>query len=86
MTMDLLTTLKDSFAPQDRVVPLMLERQAARFGDRPLFVAGAFRWSYRDAVGVAAGYGAALQNAGIRAGDRVAIRGRALWAAVPGEP
>ena len=62
-----------SFAPQDRVVPALLERQAARFGDRPLFMAGAVRWSYRDAVQVAAGYGAALLDAGIRAGDRVAL-------------
>jgi crotonobetaine/carnitine-CoA ligase len=66
-------TMTDSFAPQDRVVPALLERQAARFGERPLFVAGAVRWSYRDAVQVAAGYGAALLDVGIRAGDRVAL-------------
>ena len=62
-----------SFTPQERVVPVLLERQAARFGDRPLFVAGGVRWSYRDAVQVAAGYGAALLDDGIRAGDRVAL-------------
>jgi crotonobetaine/carnitine-CoA ligase len=71
--MNPLTSLKASFAPQDRVMPVMLERQAARYGDRPLFVAGAVRWSYRDAVKVAAGYGAALLDAGIRVGDRVAL-------------
>ncbi len=67
------TALTTSFAPQDRVVPTLLERQAARYGDRPLFVAGPVRWSYRDVLQVAAGYGAALLNAGIRAGDRVAL-------------
>src|SRR5947207_10186973 len=67
------TTMIHSFAPQDRVVPVLLERQAARFGDRPLFVAGSVRWTYRDAVEAAAGYGAALLDAGIRAGDRVAL-------------
>ena len=67
------TTMTASFAPQERVVPVLLERQAARYGDRPLFVAGAVRWSYRDVVQVAAGYGAALLDAGIRAGDRVAL-------------
>src|SRR5258706_10596631 len=67
------TTMIHSFAPQDRVVPVLLERQAERFGDRPLFVAGSVRWTYRDAVEAAAGYGAALLDAGIRAGDRVAL-------------
>ena len=67
------TTLAASFAPADRVVPLMLERQAQRFGGRTLFVAGAVRWSYADAIGIAAGYGAALADAGIRLGDRVAL-------------
>jgi crotonobetaine/carnitine-CoA ligase len=62
-----------SIAPQDRVVPALLERQAARFGDRLLFVAGDARWTFRDAVQVAAGYGASLLKAGIRAGDRVAL-------------
>jgi crotonobetaine/carnitine-CoA ligase len=62
-----------SFTPQERVVPVLLERQADRFGDRSLFVTGSARWSYRDAVHVAAGYGAALLDAGIRAGDRVAL-------------
>ena len=71
--MNLPASIAASFAPQDRVVPALLERQAARFGDRPLFVAGAVRWTYRDAVHAAAGYGAALLDAGIRAGDRVAL-------------
>ena len=71
--MSIRTTLTTAFAPQERVMPTMLERQAARFGDRPLFVAGSVRWSYRDAVLVAARYGAALLDAGIRAGDRVAL-------------
>jgi len=67
------TTLAASFAPQDRVLSVLLERQATRFGERALFVAGAVRWSYADAVQIAAGYGAALLDAGIRSGDRVAL-------------
>lgn len=65
--------LTDAFAPQDRVVPTLLERQAARFADRVLFVAGTVRWSYREAVEMAAAYGGALLAAGVRAGDRVAL-------------
>jgi crotonobetaine/carnitine-CoA ligase len=66
-------TMTHSFAPHERVVPALLERQAERFGERALLVAGAVRWSYRDAARAAAGYGAALLDAGIRAGDRVAL-------------
>jgi crotonobetaine/carnitine-CoA ligase len=62
-----------AFPPHERVVAAMLQRQADRYGDRSLFIAGDVRWSYRDAVQVAAGYGAALLEAGIRAGDRVAL-------------
>ena len=63
----------EAFAPHDRVVPVLLERQAARYGERPLFVVGTTQWSYADIVGIAAGFGAALQQAGVRQGDRVAL-------------
>jgi carnitine-CoA ligase len=68
-----ITSMTAAFAPQDRVVPVLLERQAEAYGDRTLFVAGEARWSYRDAVRHAAGYGAVLLEAGIRKGDRVAL-------------
>lgn len=67
------SALAASFAPQDRVVPVLLERQAERYGERLLFVAGETRWTYRQALRVAAGYGAALLDAGIGFGDRVAL-------------
>lgn len=61
------------FEPRDRTVPALLRRQAERHGDRMLFVAGDSRWTFRDAVRAAAAYGAALREAGIGAGDRVAL-------------
>ncbi|WP_137894886.1 ATP-dependent acyl-CoA ligase [Ramlibacter sp. 2FC] len=69
----MLTALADAFAPQDRSLPLMLERQARRFGDRLLFAAGEVRWSYAEALRQAQAYGAALRAAGVGAGDRVAL-------------
>jgi crotonobetaine/carnitine-CoA ligase len=63
----------EAFAAGDRVVPVLLERQAARYGDRPLLVVGTTRWTYADSVGMAAGFGAALQQSGVRQGDRVAL-------------
>ena len=67
------TSLAEAFAPADRTLPRMLQRQAERFGDRLLFVAGAVRWTCSDALRTAAAYGAALQHAGVQTGDRVAL-------------
>ena len=67
------TSLAEAFAPADRTLPRMLQRQAERFGDRLLFVAGAVRWTCADALRTAAAYGAALQHAGVQTGDRVAL-------------
>ncbi len=61
------------FDPAERTVPQMLERQAARFGARTLFVAGTARWSFADALRAASAWGAMLRDAGIGAGDRVAL-------------
>ena len=51
----------------------MLQRQAERFGNRPLFVAGHVRWTFAETASIAACYAGALGRAGIRAGDRVAL-------------
>jgi carnitine-CoA ligase len=61
------------FEPAQRTVPAMLERQAARYGQRPLFAAGSARWSFADALRAASAWGAMLRDAGIGAGDRVAL-------------
>jgi carnitine-CoA ligase len=59
--------------PHERTLPAMLQRQASRYGDEPLFVAGDARWSFADTVGVAARFAGTLAAAGIRPGDRVAL-------------
>ncbi|MEJ2624259.1 MAG: ATP-dependent acyl-CoA ligase [Pseudolabrys sp.] len=61
------------FALQDRTLPVMLARQAERYGDKPLFVCGGSTWSYSDTVAVAASSAGRLRAAGIQVGDRVAI-------------
>jgi carnitine-CoA ligase len=71
--MNPLISLAKDFAPSDRTVPAMLMRQAAKHADRVLLVAGDIRWTYADAISAAKAYGAALQKAGIRRGDRVAL-------------
>ena len=71
--MGLTQSLPAAFAPAERVLPVMLERQAARFGARTLFAAGDVRWSYADTLRIASAFGAALREAGITTGDRVAL-------------
>ncbi|PXW54067.1 ATP-dependent acyl-CoA ligase [Chelatococcus asaccharovorans] len=61
------------FAPPERTVPTLLERQAARFGDRLLFSCGDARWSYADLCAIVARRAKVLQDAGISTGDRVAL-------------
>lgn len=61
------------FSPQRRTVPEILTQQAERFGDRPLFVCGGARWSYRDARSIAARNAGLLASVGVERGDRVAI-------------
>jgi crotonobetaine/carnitine-CoA ligase len=71
--MDMLTAFAQDFLPAQRTLPELLTRQAQRHGQRTLFVAGDTRWSYADALDQARAYGAVLQQAGIRSGDRVAL-------------
>ena len=61
------------FAPADRVLSAILTRQAARYGDRTLFVSGETRWSYTQTAAIAAASARRLIEAGIRPGDRVAL-------------
>ncbi|QPF87310.1 ATP-dependent acyl-CoA ligase [Bradyrhizobium genosp. L] len=63
----------ERFPPADRILSTVLMRQAARYGDRTLFICGATRWSYADAARIAAVSAARLMRAGICAGDRVAL-------------
>ena len=62
-----------SFAPVDRTLPVMLARQAERFAEKTLVVAGGTTWSYADTCDAAARFAGMLRAAGIRPGDRVAI-------------
>jgi len=61
------------FAPNERTLPAILERQARRYGDRRFFTAGEANWSFVDARSIAARYAGTLAVAGIRPGDRVAL-------------
>jgi carnitine-CoA ligase len=60
-------------APRERTLPAMLQRQAERFGERPLLSVAGVEWSHRDAAQAAAQTGAALRAVGVRRGDRVAV-------------
>ncbi|MDT2020011.1 ATP-dependent acyl-CoA ligase [Methylocella sp. CPCC 101449] len=62
-----------TFASSDRVLPTILQRQAARYGDRILLIAGDVSWTYTQAASQAAVSARALAAAGIKPGDRVAI-------------
>ncbi|MCK1642301.1 ATP-dependent acyl-CoA ligase [Bradyrhizobium sp. 157] len=61
------------FPPADRILSTILTRQAAQYRDRTLFVFGETRWSYAETAAIAAASAARLTQAGIRAGDRVAL-------------
>jgi carnitine-CoA ligase len=67
------TDLRALFEPSARTVPDMLRRQAARYGDRRLFVCGGAAWSYAQVADIAARSGGRFAAAGIAKGDRVAI-------------
>ena len=66
-------TTEGVFAPRERTLPALLQRQAHAFGERPFLAITGARWSHRDAVAVAARRAHALQAAGVRRGDRVAV-------------
>ncbi|MDR7126743.1 ATP-dependent acyl-CoA ligase [Pseudotabrizicola sp. 4114] len=65
--------LRDMFRPEDRVFSTMLQRQAARFSGRDLFICGDSRISFSDMQDTAARYADRLAEAGVVPGDRVAI-------------
>ncbi|MDI3559142.1 ATP-dependent acyl-CoA ligase [Bradyrhizobium sp. Arg816] len=62
-----------SFPPSDRILSTILTRQAERYGDRVLLVAGEARWSFAQTAAIAAASAQALVDAGIKPGDRVAL-------------
>ena len=61
------------FAPHERTLPAMLQRQAREFGARPCVSIAGANWSHADIAGVAARRAAALRCAGVARGDRVAL-------------
>ena len=61
------------FPPSDRILSTILTRQAERYGDRVLLVAGETRWTFAQTAGIAAASAQALVDAGIKPGDRVAL-------------
>ncbi|MGY3143132.1 crotonobetaine/carnitine-CoA ligase [Bradyrhizobium sp. USDA 3397] len=62
-----------SFPPSERILSTMLTRQAERYGDRLLLVAGETRWTFAQAAAIAAASAQTLVDAGIKPGDRVAL-------------
>ncbi|MES1264421.1 MAG: AMP-binding protein, partial [Variovorax sp.] len=63
----------DVLPPASRTVPAMLQRQAAAFGDRALLSIAGVEWTHAQAAGFVARRAAALQCAGVKRGDRVAV-------------
>jgi crotonobetaine/carnitine-CoA ligase len=63
----------EAFTPNERTLQTMLERQAARFGDRPLVVTDEGSWTFSQTREAAARAAATLAAAGVTRGDRVAI-------------
>jgi carnitine-CoA ligase len=61
------------FPPSDRILSTILSRQAERYGGRILMLSGDTRWTYAQAVAIAAASARTLAEAGIRPGDRVAL-------------
>ncbi|MFT3820160.1 MAG: ATP-dependent acyl-CoA ligase [Rubrivivax sp.] len=57
----------------ERTLPALLQRAAARFGERPLLRMLGGAWTHAQAADAVARRAAALQAAGIAAGDRVAL-------------
>lgn len=57
----------------EQTMPVMLRRQADRYGDKPFIVTEAETWTYRQTVDVAARTAGALAGRGVRRGDHVGI-------------
>ncbi|MDN3272618.1 ATP-dependent acyl-CoA ligase [Frankia sp. RB7] len=62
-----------SFPPSDRILSTILARQAERYGERILLVAGETRWTFAQAAVIAAASAQTLVDAGVKPGDRVAL-------------
>lgn len=71
--MDRYQDIVENFSPQDRTLSTILRRQAQRYGDRALFRFGKVEWSYARTADIAARWARHLSQAGVGAGDRVAI-------------
>lgn len=63
----------EAFPPADRILSTILTRQAERYGDRVLLIAGETRWTYAQTAAIAAASAQTLVDAGIKPGDRVAL-------------
>jgi len=63
----------EALPPAERTLPAMLDRGAARHGDKPLLAFGAASWSHRDLPRLAAARATTLREAGVGRGDRVAV-------------
>jgi crotonobetaine/carnitine-CoA ligase len=61
------------FPPSDRILSTILTRQAERYDDRVLLVAGETSWTYAQTAAIAAASARTLAGAGIKPGDRVAL-------------
>jgi crotonobetaine/carnitine-CoA ligase len=68
-----MTEVRQPVPPAERTIPALLERWAASHGTKPLVRFGAESRSYAEVRDRAAGYGAALAEAGVAPGDRVAL-------------
>ena len=62
-----------SFPSSDRILSTILARQAERYGERILLIAGETRWTFAQTAAIAAASAQALVDAGIKPGDRVAL-------------
>lgn len=71
--MNLMRGIADLFAPADRTLPHLLQRQARQFSSKDLVRIGDLRLTYESALDFAARSAGALAQAGIRRGDRVAV-------------
>jgi crotonobetaine/carnitine-CoA ligase len=67
------TRAVELFPPSDRILSIILTRQAERYGDRILLVTGETRWTYAQTAAIAAASAEMLIGAGIKPGDRVAL-------------
>jgi carnitine-CoA ligase len=62
-----------AFPPADRTIPIILQRQARRYGSQRLFEAQNGSFSFAEMPDLAARFAGTLVAAGIRPGDRVAL-------------